>query len=95
MKIRRILLSLLLTFCAGLGPGYPNKPIRTIVGFGAGGNTDVVTRAFAEELGKRVKTPVVVENRPGAGGWSAPATCAPQRGTATRFSVAPCWASTP
>jgi tripartite-type tricarboxylate transporter receptor subunit TctC len=46
---------------------YPSRPVRMIVPFGAGGPTDVFTRAIAEELNKSLKQPFVMENRPGAG----------------------------
>ena len=46
---------------------YPNRTIRVIVPFGAGGPTDVFTRALGEELRKALGQPVVLENRPGAG----------------------------
>lgn len=45
---------------------YPNKPITLMVGFAAGGGTDVLTRAFAQYLQAEVGVPIVVENRPGA-----------------------------
>ncbi|KQT10925.1 Bug family tripartite tricarboxylate transporter substrate binding protein [Ramlibacter sp. Leaf400] len=47
---------------------YPDKPIRMLVPFGAGGITDVVARAFADQLGRELKQSVIVDNRPGAGG---------------------------
>ena len=47
--------------------GYPNRTIRMIVPFGAGGPTDVFTRAISEELRKVLNQPIVLENRPGAG----------------------------
>jgi tripartite-type tricarboxylate transporter receptor subunit TctC len=47
--------------------GYPSRPVRVIVPFGAGGPTDVFTRAVAEELNKSLKQAFVMENRPGAG----------------------------
>ena len=46
---------------------YPNRTIRFIVPFGAGGPTDVFTRALGEELRKALGQPIVMENRPGAG----------------------------
>jgi tripartite-type tricarboxylate transporter receptor subunit TctC len=47
--------------------GYPSRPVRVIMPFGAGGPTDVFTRAIADELGKSLKGTFVMENRPGAG----------------------------
>lgn len=51
-----------LTFAA-----YPEKPIRLVVGFSAGGTTDVVARVIGKEIGEAMGQPVVVENRPGGG----------------------------
>jgi len=47
---------------------YPNRPIRLIVGFGAGGPTDIPARFIADKLGGALGQPVVVENKPAAGG---------------------------
>jgi tripartite-type tricarboxylate transporter receptor subunit TctC len=47
---------------------WPARPITIIIGFSAGGSTDIVTRLVAEELRKSWGQPVVIENRPGAGG---------------------------
>jgi tripartite-type tricarboxylate transporter receptor subunit TctC len=46
---------------------YPSRPVKVIMPFGAGGPTDVFTRAVADELSKSLKQPFVMENRPGAG----------------------------
>ncbi|HEX9722667.1 MAG TPA: tripartite tricarboxylate transporter substrate binding protein, partial [Vicinamibacteria bacterium] len=47
---------------------FPDKPIQLLVGQGAGGSTDTVTRTFAEFLGKHLGSPVIVRNMEGAGG---------------------------
>ena len=47
---------------------FPNKPIRILVGFAAGGNTDIVSRTIAERMQAILGQPVIVENKPGAGG---------------------------
>ncbi|WP_081489291.1 Bug family tripartite tricarboxylate transporter substrate binding protein [Advenella kashmirensis] len=50
------------------GEMYPTKPIRIIVPYTPGGNTDILGRLIAEHLGKAWGIAAVVENRPGAGG---------------------------
>jgi len=47
---------------------YPAKPVRIVISFTAGGTTDVIGRKIAERLTHYWKQPVVVENKPGAGG---------------------------
>lgn len=47
---------------------YPNKPVRIVVAFTAGGTTDIMARTLAQRLSERYKQPFVVENKPGAGG---------------------------
>lgn len=53
---------------AGAAENWPVKPIRMVIPFSAGGNTDVVARLIAPHIEKAVGQPVVVENRPGAAG---------------------------
>lgn len=48
---------------------YPTKPITINVGFSAGGSSDVMVRLMANTLEKYIGQPVVVVNKPGAGGW--------------------------
>ena len=48
--------------------GYPSRPIRIVVDFPAGGTIDSLARVVGQQLGDRWGQPVVVENRPGAGG---------------------------
>jgi tripartite-type tricarboxylate transporter receptor subunit TctC len=50
---------------------YPDKPIRVIVGFSAGGAVDLAPRIIGEKLSETWKQPVVTEDRPGAGGGIA------------------------
>ena len=47
---------------------YPNRPIRIIVPYPAGGTADLMPRIFAERLAAKWGQPVLVEDRPGAGG---------------------------
>ena len=50
------------------GDGYPNKPIRMIVPYAAGGSTDQLARAIQQSMSETLGQTVIVENKPGAGG---------------------------
>jgi len=50
---------------------YPNRPIRLVVGYPPGGTTDVIARVTGEALSRTIGQPVIVENKPGAGGTIA------------------------
>jgi tripartite-type tricarboxylate transporter receptor subunit TctC len=76
------LLGLSLTLaCSAFNPvqaqdAYPNKPIKVVVPFPAGGATDILTRAITEKLALRIGQSVIIENRPGAGANIGAATVA-------------------
>jgi tripartite-type tricarboxylate transporter receptor subunit TctC len=66
--MRRILGILLFASTAAWGQAdYPNKPIRMVVGFAAGGISDVLGRAIVIPVSKQLGQQVIVENKPGAG----------------------------
>ncbi|WP_310613647.1 Bug family tripartite tricarboxylate transporter substrate binding protein [Limnohabitans sp.] len=68
---RRHLAVLALALSCGLAAAQNAKPIKLMVGFPPGGGTDAVARILAEKLKDELGTPVVVENKPGAGGQLA------------------------
>jgi tripartite-type tricarboxylate transporter receptor subunit TctC len=57
-----------LTFSVHAQEAWPQKPIRLLLGFPAGGGSDIVARLIAKPLGDRLGHSVVVDNKPGAGG---------------------------
>jgi tripartite-type tricarboxylate transporter receptor subunit TctC len=58
-------------FCHAAAQDYPTRPIRVVVPYAAGGLPDTMTRILTQRLAESLGKPLVVENRPGAGGISA------------------------
>ncbi len=63
-----VAVALLVVFGGAYAQNYPTKPVRLIVPFPAGGATDLFARTLSQKLSEKMGTPLVVENRPGAGG---------------------------
>jgi tripartite-type tricarboxylate transporter receptor subunit TctC len=78
VRRRALLAGAALPFCAH-AQGWPDRPVRFIQGFAPGGTTDILARLLAPELATALGQPVVVENRPGAGGTIAAETLAHAR----------------
>src|SRR3954447_7073277 len=61
----------LLGFFAAIAPAeaqtYPNRPVRWVVGYPAGGSTDIVARLIGHRLSERLGQQFIIENKPGAG----------------------------
>lgn len=87
---RKTIAALLLAACS-LAPtvfaqgAYPNKPIRMIVPYAAGGPTDVLARVMAQKLGDTLGQNVIVENKPGASG--IPGTDAIAKATPDGYTI--------
>jgi tripartite-type tricarboxylate transporter receptor subunit TctC len=98
MLVRRLLLSLIpMVAFAVHAQTYPTKPVRLVVGFEAGGNTDTVARVVGQKLSERLGQQIVVENKGGASGTigtheaarAAPDGYTLTMGTTTTHAIAP------
>jgi tripartite-type tricarboxylate transporter receptor subunit TctC len=98
MMVRRLLLTSIAIFAlSAQAQTYPTKPVRLVVGFESGGNTDTVARVVGQKLSERLGQQVVIENKPGASGTigtSEAARAAPDgytltMGTTTTHAIAP------
>jgi tripartite-type tricarboxylate transporter receptor subunit TctC len=52
----------------GQAQAYPQKPVKVVVAFTAGGTTDILARTVTQQLSEKLKQPFVIDNKPGAGG---------------------------
>ena len=68
-RIARLLGVIALAFCTAVfGQTWPSKPIKWVVPFAPGGTTDILARTIGEKLTLALGQPVIIENKPGAGG---------------------------
>jgi tripartite-type tricarboxylate transporter receptor subunit TctC len=69
---------------------YPDRPIRMVVGYPPGGGADIMARVISDAMSERLRVPVVIDNRPGAGSSTATGivAAAPKDGYTVLFSTA-------
>src|SRR3954454_12987002 len=71
MRLLAAFVALMLSAATAFAQGYPNKPVRVVVGFAAGGPSDVIGRIVAQKLSEALGQQFYVENVGGAGGNTA------------------------
>ena len=85
MKRFLLLAAGLLAVGSALAQGYPGKPIKFLVPFTAGSGTDLIARSIADTMSKSMGQPIMIENKPGAGGTIAAGQVA--KGEADGYTV--------
>jgi tripartite-type tricarboxylate transporter receptor subunit TctC len=102
MKISKSFIAAILLVAFGFAgaQGYPDRPVKLLVGFPPGGSTDLAARALADRLSQALAQPVVVENKPGASGNIAAESVARSAAdgyallmAATSFATAPAFSA--
>src|SRR2546428_14192414 len=76
MKLVLVALATAVIHGGAFAQGYPTKPIRILVGFSAGSTTDILARTVGQKMSEAWGQPVLVDNRPSAGGVVASSTVA-------------------
>src|SRR2546428_11458425 len=76
MKLVLVALATAVIHGGAFAQGYPTKPIRILVGFSAGSTTDILARTVGQKMSEAWGQPVLVDNRPSAGGGVASGTVA-------------------
>jgi len=66
--VKHLLMALCLAAGSAYGQDFPNKPVRFITGAAAGSSGDILARALGDQVSATWKQPVIIENKPGAGG---------------------------
>jgi tripartite-type tricarboxylate transporter receptor subunit TctC len=67
VRLAAVFSMLLAAMGAASAQDYPNRPIRFVVGYPAGGTTDILARIIGQYMSDRLGQPVIIENKPGAG----------------------------
>jgi tripartite-type tricarboxylate transporter receptor subunit TctC len=67
IKYLSMLLLAVVLAAPAFGQAYPSKPIRWVVGYSAGGGSDLIARTVGQALQVQLGQPVIIDNRPGGG----------------------------